>query len=449
MIGQAENISRKWRLRLSAELPQLYKLQLKPFWQELLREGPLFWLICFYLFLEYVRPQSIYPAINVLPWALVTVLSAVALSLHGGKLFKVSNAENSLFIMFFIVVVLSSIFAYYPQESFEKLDIYITWILVYFLITNIVTTTNRYFIFLVLYFLWNIKMTQHGFSVWVARGFSYDSWGVTGAPGWFQNSGEFGIQLCVYTPLLLYFIASLWKQWGWTVRFIALFAAISAMGSLVATNSRGAILGFIGATLWMILKSRRKAMAMAVITLISVIGYMVIPEQSLKRFDSAGEDYTSYTRLTRWKDAIEIMNNHPMLGIGSLNWMHYYREHYPPALGAEPWGLPHNIFLDAGAELGYTGLMLLVMMVIYTFVNNYRTRKLALQQNDCFSCQLAHGLDAGMVGLLISGSFVSVLTYPYFWIAMSFTVALNNVVRTNLMLNQCGNSADVKARLTR
>ena len=79
---------------------QLYQLKPTALWQAFRKESLSYWLICFYLFLEYVRPQTIYPAIDVLPWAFVTIMATVALSFHEGNRFRVKNVENVLFVLF-------------------------------------------------------------------------------------------------------------------------------------------------------------------------------------------------------------------------------------------------------------------------------------------------------------------------------------------------------------
>ncbi|MDH5728608.1 MAG: hypothetical protein OEZ58_06435, partial [Gammaproteobacteria bacterium] len=48
--------------------------------------------------------------------------------------------------------------------------------------------------------------------------------------------------------------------------------------------------------------------------------------------------------------------------------------------------------------------------------------------NNKFFFSVAYGLDAGMVGFLIAGTFVTVLYYPFFWIQITMIVMLNNVV---------------------
>lgn len=392
--------------------------------------------MCFYVFLEYVRPQTVYPAIDVIPWAQTCILLTIAFFVIEGNRLAVKNGSSTLLFLFLIAVLLSSLFAYSPAASLEKLDVFLVWFIVYFLIINLVTTQARFFLFLCLYLLWNFKMTQHGFLTWAGRGFAYADWGVTGAPGWFHNSGEFGIQLSIIIPLSIYFVWALKKYWGRAKLLLLLALPFTAIASVVATSSRGALVGAGAAIAWMAVKSKRRIAVAALMVLpLAFVVYKSIPQQSLTRFDTAGTDRTSQTRLERWKDGMEIISEHPVLGIGYANWLGYYGHFYRPMPGQRPTqglGLSHNIFIDAGAELGFTGLGLFLLLVLSTFVNNHRTRKAALAIDNKFLYYMAHALDAGMIGFLVSASFVSVLFYPYFWIALAFTVSLNNVTLTAL-----------------
>src|SRR2546427_6643634 len=141
--------------------------------------------------------------------------------------------------------------------------------------------------------------------------------------------------------------------------------------------------------------------------------------------DEHGTDPTSVIRLTYWKDGIKIANENPVLRIGYANWADYYRRYYNPR-----GQLPHNIFVQAGAELGYTGLLVFGLLIAYTFVVNSRTRKIARQLPEGgFLFGMANGLDGALVGYLVSGFFVTVLYYPFFWINLAMTVALHKAAR--------------------
>ncbi len=408
-------------------MEKLYALRISSLWEAFSRERASFWLLCFYIFLEYVRPQTAYPIIDIIPWAQTAIILTIAFFLIEGNRMSVRNGASRLLFLFLLTILLSSIFADSPAESFEKIDVFLAWFIVYFLIINIVNTESRLFVFLCLYLLWNFKMTQHGFLSWASRGFAFADWGVTGAPGWFHNSGEFGIQLATVIPLSMYFVWVLHKYWGKLKLLVLLTLPVTAIASVVATSSRGAMLGAAAAVLWMIWKSKRKvAIALLMVIPLAFVVYKSIPQESLSRFETAGTDSTSQARLKRWKDGVEIMSHYPALGIGYANWPEYYERNYRPLPG-QRLGLSHNVFIDAGAELGYIGLGMFLLMIVFTFVNNHRTRKAALVLDSKFLYYTAHAFDAGMIGFLVSASFVSVLFYPYFWIALAFTVALNNV----------------------
>ena len=53
--------------------------------------------------------------------------------------------------------------------------------------------------------------------------------GVGGTPGWFQNSGEFGIQLRVFTPLIRAIIITARRYWSAVARYRMSAVPISAI----------------------------------------------------------------------------------------------------------------------------------------------------------------------------------------------------------------------------
>src|SRR5690606_31335679 len=136
------------------------------------------------------------------------------------------------------VAFLSGLFAYQPEISLKRHSDLTNWVIIYFAIVRIVNTRQRFFIFFLLYLLCNFKMSQHGFISWASRGFSFSGWGVTGAPGWFHNSGEFGIQLTIFTPLACAFILGLRQFWGRWTRLFFYLMPITAVGSTIATSAR-------------------------------------------------------------------------------------------------------------------------------------------------------------------------------------------------------------------
>lgn len=412
-------------------MKEFYSLKIRQIVNYFFHERWSFIFLCLYLMTEYVRPQTIYPLIDILPYAQVSILLALIATLLEGRGKSYPNEVNKLMLALSFLIILSSMLAYRPEVSFDHWIDFTQWLIIYFLIVRIVSNEKRFFFFMLLFLLFSFKMSQHGFLSWASKGFGWDSWGVTGSPGWFHNSGEFGIQLCIYIPLSIYFIIALKKYWGKFLFGFFLLMPITGVGSVIASSSRGAVVGLAAAILWMLLKSQHKIKTIIVVFIVGIILVAYTPEESKERFERSGNDPTSVMRMNRWVDGIDMMNTHPVLGIGYGNWMVYYpRHYYRPEIGnLGAYGLSHNIFIQAGSELGYTGLILYIMLIIYSFINNYRTRKMAQKLGNNYVYYMAHGLDAALVGFLVSASFVTVMYYPYFWINLAFVVSLNNIIR--------------------
>ncbi len=406
----------------------LYTLRAYSIWRFLTTQPASYWLVCMYLFFEYVRPQSIYAAIDLLPWATLSIALCAGAFLLEGRSWRFTTPADWLLACFSLVVLLASAAAYFPATSFAALPLYLSWVVIYVLITGVVTTEQRFLVFILSFLLYNLKMSLHATRSWASIGFVFRDWGVTGAPGWFHNSGEFGIEMTVFLPISLCFVLALRRYWGrGKVALLSILPATAIIGML-ASSSRGALLGGGAVLFWFLMRSRHRVRALIAVAVILVVAVAILPDQQKQRLTSMGSDPTSVSRLTYWKDGIRITNEHPMLGIGYANWADYYRKFVNPR-----GQLPHNIFVQAGSELGYTGLLAFLLLIAYTFVVNARTRKLArrLPQSD-FLFGMANGLDGALVGYLVSGFFVTVLYYPFFWINLAMTVALHKATKHEL-----------------
>lgn len=258
--GLATQGVRSWPSGAVAPPPKgaesLFAVRIRDIWRFLTTQPASFWLICTYLFFEYVRPQSIYTWIDFLPWGQVILILCVVAVLMEGKAFRMRTPAGPLLILFTIIVLASSALAYSPSTSFANIELFLSWLLIYILITNIITTEQRFFIFFLSFLLYSFKMSQHGALSWARMGFAFRDWGVTGAPGWFHNSGEVGVQMCVFFPLAVGFFIALKDHWGrWRKLFFLLFP-ITAVMTIIASSSRGAVVGGALVLLWMALRSR-------------------------------------------------------------------------------------------------------------------------------------------------------------------------------------------------
>ena len=413
-------------------MDHLYAAKVREIWAYLKTQDTLFWLINIYLFMEYVRPQTLYPSIDVLPITKVLLSLTIVVFLLRNNSPLVKNPVNKLLILFFVVILLSSVFALDPGVAYENVPEFISWMVIFFLIINIVNTEKRFFVFMLAFLLYSFKMAQFSFFNWVSAGFGYVAIGSGGGPGWFRNSGEFGIQMCIFFPLAACFFFTLKEYWPKWKKILFLSFPLFALTGTVSSSSRGAVVGVFCVLFFMFMRSKHRLKGLVALGVILTLVYFLMPDRQMERFEAAGDDRTSQTRLEYWKRGIQLVSLYPILGVGYNNWMVAQENIF----GLKDQQHPHNIFIQCASELGVSGLLVFILMITYTFVNNSRTRKLAIQHEGKkkevkmrFLYYMAHGLDGALVGYLASGFFVTVLYYPYFWINLAMTVSLNAIAK--------------------
>ena len=409
---------------------ELYDLRLGALWSAFKREGLAFWLLCAYLMFEYVRPQSVYPALDFFPWSTATMLAAAVAVLTTRRTARIASPAHGLLALFSLVIVLSSVSAYRPSVAFSSFDGYFLWVVAYGIIVCTVTNERRMLLMMLAFVLYNLKMTQFGARAWVSVGFGFRAWGVGGGPGWFANSGEFGIEMCVFFPIVTYLAMGLRPYLPKWKFLVLLGIAGSALIGMVMSSSRGALFGGAVVMLFMLARSKYLVRGLVAAAVVGSLFYFAIPPEQMNRLSASGTDETSTLRLTYWKHGIEIANEHPALGVGYDNWLVYYQDHFEGRAQ-----VCHNIFIQALAELGYTGLFAFLLLIGCTFLLNTRSRALAKRAGPRghFVYFMANGLDGALIGYMVSGFFVTVLYYPFFWINLGMTVALNTVARQLLV----------------
>jgi putative inorganic carbon (hco3(-)) transporter len=413
-------------------MKNLYEVRIGSLISTIREEGWTFIFICVYLFLEYVRPQSVYSALDILPWVPVVLTLTIFSLVLSGEFRAQPNVLNKLIICYAVAVLSSSCFSQYPSLSFSRWRTFFDWFIIYFLIVSIINNEKRFFIFLLTFLIYSMKMSQHGFLSWVMRGFAFANWGVVGGPGWFHNSGEVGIQMCIYVPLSIAFIVAIYPFLSWPKLLFFLAMPFTGVGTMVASSSRGALVG-LGASSIRLFLLRPGLVLTSGLFLSLMVGiiFLSLPQESLQRFEASGKDSTSLHRLERWNHGIDALKKFPLSGVGFDVWPEYYPENY----NIENPGshLVHNVFVQCGSELGYPGLIVFLLMILACFSNTKNVRKLSLGAEDRFLATMSYGFDAALLGFLGSGFFVTVLYYPYFWIHCAMTVCLHTAAKEKFL----------------
>ncbi len=422
---------------------ELYKLNFFSILGEFKKQSAGFWWLCIYVIIEYTRIQTIYPALDVIPLAQISILIAILSTLSRKSTGpRVPDAEgiSKLFYFYSFVIFLSSLLAYNSSVSFDSIVIHINWIILFVIIVKQIDTEKRFYLFLIVFFLVNLKMSQHAYRVWAERGFSFASWGLSGSPGWFKNSGEFAIEMCVFFPLAYYFIFSLRTHWSKAKTFALIFILpCSAILSVIGSSSRGGLIAMVFSVFYMSLFTQYKKNILLGIALLGVLVTLFLPEESKDRFRNIGKDSDSLHRLYLWEKGVDMYKRKPLFGVGYENYNIYYLRNYTSfeekelerdvsSGTVEIVSACHNIFIQALSETGTIGIFVLFLLMLKNYRMNNHTRRLARENKDIFNENIALALNASMLAFIVGGQFVTILYYPFYWMNLAMSTAHHNVV---------------------
>jgi O-antigen ligase len=194
------------------------------------------------------------------------------------------------------------------------------------------------------------------------------------------------------------------------------------------TNSRGGLIAvFIGLfTMWWFLKLRWKYfIAVAFIVLFSGVIFLyltVIPGSSMKRYTGELGMKSIQYRIGYIDMTLSIIKKHPILGIGTGNFITEYNRYNNKKVPPNPlW--PLNSILQAWAENGFFGMVAYLLGFFWALRNAYRVVKFEKDEN-LRSTSLA--VLGTILGLLFFASVSNVLENQDYWIIFSFSVVLLN-----------------------
>jgi O-antigen ligase len=157
----------------------------------------------------------------------------------------------------------------------------------------------------------------------------------------------------------------------WLSRLLLLVCFIS----VILSFSRGAWLATLACILYFsTIHHKSNGIKFAFILVLCAIAMLSIPAiRNLFSYWTTtifkAKSASNVERLALYKIAIEAFTRHPLFGVGSLNFPHFFmREGMIEGLAAEKIFLlqPHNTFLQVAAEEGMIGLICFTMIIVST-----------------------------------------------------------------------------------
>jgi putative inorganic carbon (hco3(-)) transporter len=237
--------------------------------------------------------------------------------------------------------------------------------------------------------------------------------GAERATGPIQDPNDFGFLLAVTVPLAMHQIQTAHRPGR---RIAAVLALVLILAGILATFSRGAIVGLAVAGAFSLL-TRRLRMRWVLLflggaLLIAGTANLLQPQtvsNALDRKEYIAESNVN-TRLVAWRIAFDEFQTSPVLGVGPGNFERRYIEFGLPTARAGAI-TTHNAYLNILAELGLPGL---VLFVGYLAVSWETLRRRI--GDDPAARAFRSSLAAGFVVALVGSMFLTEQYYAPLWL---------------------------------
>jgi len=235
--------------------------------------------------------------------------------------------------------------------------------------------------------------------------------------------------------VIFFGLALPWLFYGASKK-IKIFTGILLIGYVMNIIGTGARVGWVslGAALFIsmfFLKHKHKYTLWAVSLISVIIIFLALSLNphvpTFERLSTKG-DISLNWRLESNRLGLEMVRDHPVLGVGTGNYITEYHNYLSisPGLSRIHYGWLHNSYLQIWAENGTVGLLIFLSFVLVVFIG---LLKVYLNAVDREMKILALGLLTAFTGYAVEFSGIPALGQELGWTILGLAVALITIVR--------------------
>ncbi len=374
-----------------------------------------------YYWISFMSPQmELWGIAAAPPWALLSVLATLVGCIVAREPKRLpANGMVLLVILFLILTSISSLFALgRPDRVLQAWTQEMKTLVFLLVLASLLSSRHR------LHALIWVMVISLGFYGVVGGLFAIVTGGhdrIWGPPdSIIGDNNQLAVALLIVLPLMNYL--RLHSAHAVVRKGLALAMLLTFL-SVLASYSRGALLGLavIGLFLWW--HSRHRLFTGPLMVLLLALGLAFMPagwKDRMMTIDHYSQDQSAEARLTVWGQAIGIALARPLTGAGyeSTKTPQVLHQFYPNALARAV----HSIWFEVLSENGFPAFFVWVGMLVLGFVNVRRIRRLARGDPTlAWAEDFARMAEVSLIAFVSAGSFLSM---GYYDLTFALLVAL-------------------------
>lgn len=387
--------------------------------------------VLLFFFLDYVRPTSYLPALE-----LLHLNSLVPLAIVVGTLFAQRKSSTvarempgepsneRMMFCFLGLIVCSALFADVTERVFNVSTTVIGYVAIAWAITRQVTDLDRLkgvlkamiVVHLVVAALNPLIFTDPDVRHYVSSG------------AFLGDGNDFALSINIVIPFCFFLFGE-----ARTTRHRLVWAAalVVLILCVVLTQSRGGTVALACLGLYYWLKSEKKVASAAVAAALIALILVYAPPAYLTRMGTIGNSQEGSTqgRIQAWRGGFRMAVDHPLTGVGAGHFPIAYGTRYRPSEGI-PWQTAHSIYFLVLGELGFPGLTVLLLLIGRNLAANRRMLREVTRRYPSRAVterRLLVALSASLVAFASGGAFLSAPYYPHMYVLAGLLTASRRI----------------------
>jgi len=339
------------------------------------------------------------------------------------------NQVTIAWLVFVFWTIITFAFAMNKDDAFIELD---RWLKIQILIicTLMLINSKERLIQLV----WVIVLSIGFFGIKgglfsIATGFHYR---ITGpADSFITGNNEMALALLMVIPLM-YFLFTVSKNKY--IKYSLVLSIFLCFVSVITSYSRGALLAAVVMLFFLWLGTKRKLLTMSLIIGVILAGIPFIPDKWFARMDTIQtyeQDASAMGRINAWYFAVNLANDHPLIGGGFRSFTPEAFLKYAPV--PNDFHDAHSIYFEVLGEQGYAGLLLFLLLWALVFLEARKVKKMVKgYENLQWMNELVKMVQVGIIAYMSAGAFLGLAYFDLPYHLMSIVVITGVLCREQL-----------------
>lgn len=396
--------------------------------------GATFILLFIFSVVLYVRPYEFFPFLSgFMQMAFYTGVATIAvfaisqLGVEGNLTAR--PREINLVLLIGLAALLSMPLATSISDAWKTFsEQLIKTMIIFIVLVNVVRTEMRMKLLLLLVLAVSIYLSVNALIDYQPGMFgrldvsTYDARISGRIKGLFENSNDLALHLVTMIPIA---VALGLSKAGMFRKLVYFGAAGLMISAVIVTFSRGGFLGLVAAAFILVRRLGRtnKGMTTAALVLAAILFLALAPGSYSSRlgsiFNSAADlTGSSSQRNEVLKRSVWVALRYPIFGVGIGNFHH-----------KSPRNLEtHNAYTQVAAEMGIAAMVVYIMFLVHPI---RRLRLIERQSQDNPAQRrfyyLAIGLEASLIGFMVSSFFGAVAYQWYVYYLVGYAVCLHRI----------------------